>query len=388
MERVLPEEPARLSRTSRPTFTGPGRNIAPMLLFVSAVAVMVFALWPTVERAFYANVYINGAIVGVLLVGVAYTFHQALGVRPAVSWLKEFSESPNPQAMRRPPTLISPLALLMSEPTGRLRVPAAAARSMLDSVGARMSEAGELTRYLGRLLIFLGLLGTFWGLLETVGALVDAVNALSEDANGDAAIAGLFSTIGEPLRGMGTAFSSSIFGLAGSLVLGFLDLQTTQAQNRFYTEVEDWFVSITRVGAAPAGAYDDGAPASGNFLNALLEQTAENLEGLRVMMARSEDGRVRQVEALAYLSTSLSALNDRLGRQEEALNAVRERAADDTTTRHVRSIDVTLQRFAGEMAAEREQANRELRSELRALTKTIAAALEANAGRRGGGERR
>ncbi len=384
MERVIPEEPhRRLARTNRPVFTGPGRNIAPMLLFVSAVSVLVFALAPTLEQAFYANAYINGAIGVVLLIGVAYTFHQALGVRPAVSWLTDFSQSPNPAAMRKPPALIAPLALLMSEPPGRLRIPAPAARSMLDSIGARMSEAGELTRYLARLLIFLGLLGTFWGLLETVGALVEAVGGLSADAgaSGDAAIAGLFVVISDPLKGMGTAFSSSIFGLAGSLVLGFLDLQTTQAQNRFYTEVEDWFVSITKVGAAAPAGFEDSAPTSGSFVNALLEQTAESLESLQSLLARSEEGRARQAESLAYLSTSLSALNDRLARQEDALQAIKERALDDTLIRHARNLDVTLQRLAGDMVTEREQSNKELRSELRALSKTIAAALEMGARR-------
>ncbi len=382
MERVIAEEPRRVSRGGRPMFTGPGRNIAPMLLFVSAVAVLVFALAPALETAFYANIYINGAIVVVLFFGIAYTFHQALGVRPAVAWLREFHDSPNPQGMRSPPSLIAPLALLMTEPPGRLRIPAAAARSMLDSVGARMSEAGELTRYLARLLIFLGLLGTFWGLLQTVGALVDAVNALSNNSgDSDAAVTGLFTAIGEPLRGMGTAFSSSIFGLAGSLVLGFLDLQTSQAQNRFYTEVEDWFVSITRVGGVAPAGFEESAPATGNFVTALLEQTAESLDNLQTTIARGEEGRVRQAEAMAYLSTSLAALNDRLGRQEEAVTAIRERTMDDTVARHTRNIDVTLQRLASDMVAEREQSNRELRNELRALSKTIAAALEISARR-------
>ncbi len=375
VERVLDDNIAGRG----PLFTGPGRYTAPMLLFVSAVGALIFLLWNTsdvIYDAFFANVYINGAIVFVLAIGVAYTFHQTLGVRPAVAWLRELSERRDLRSMRPPPALIAPMQLLSSDAGGRPRVSPQSARSILDSVGARMAEAGELTRYFARLLIFLGLLGTFWGLLQTVGALVDSIGAISPQTSSGAVGAGdvseLFSAIQEPLQGMGTAFSSSIFGLAGSLVLGFLDLQATQAQNRFYTEVEDWMVSITRV--TPTGIESAG---SADFTGAVIEKTVEGIEQLQVLMARSEEGRMRSNEVLTRLTEQLATLNERLGRQEEAIIAIKERAMDDSVSRHTRSLDQNVRRLAEELAAALNQSNQEMRNELRTLTRAITASLEA-----------
>lgn len=366
-----------------PTFTGPGRYVAPMLLFVTLVGVLVFALFNStgvVKSAFFANIYINGAIVTVLGIGVAYTFHQTLGVRPAVAWLRELSNHANVHTMRAPPPLIAPMALISGDAGGRPRVSPQSARSILDSVGARMAESGELTRYFTRLLIFLGLLGTFWGLLDTVNALVGSISAIAPSGGGGAdaamgadSVAGLFAAIQDPLQGMGTAFSSSIFGLAGSLVLGFLDLQATQAQNRFYTEVEDWMVSITRVTPTGIEAAGGGADYSG----AVLDKTIEGIEQLQMLMSRSEEGRMRSNDVLARLADQLATLNERLGRQEDAITTIRERAVDDTVARHTQSLDQNVRRLAEELSADISQNNQDLRAELRTLTRAITASLEA-----------
>lgn len=363
-----------------PVFTGPGRYVAPMLLFVSLVGALVFALFNStsvVMEAFYANIYINGAIVGVLVIGMLYTFHQTLGVRPAVSWLRELSAHSNVHAMRPPPPLIAPMALITGDAGGRPRVSPQSARSILDSVGARMGEAGELTRYFTRLLIFLGLLGTFWGLLQTVGALVSSVNAIAPGAGtgqlGADNVANLFAAIQEPLQGMGTAFSSSIFGLAGSLVLGFLDLQASQAQNRFYNEVEDWMVSITRV--TPTGI--ESASGNSEYTGAVLEKTIDGIEQLQLLLTRSEEGRLRSNDVLARLADQLVTLNERLGRQEEAIVAIKERALDDTLSRHTQSLDQNVRRLAEDLVGSINQSNQEVRAELRTLTRAITASLEA-----------
>lgn len=368
------------------TFTRPWRYILNMLLFVGVIGGLGY--WgftqPNIQEQVFAasSRYINGSIVILFVLGVAYTFHQTLGVGPAVAWLRDFQHATRFDGLRRPPAMVSPMAVLLAETPGRLRISTQSARSMLDSVGARMSEAGEITRYITRLLIFLGLLGTFWGLLNTVGGVIGIVAALSDSAetSGAASVSELFDRLQGPLDGMATAFSSSIFGLAGSLALGFLDLQATQAQNRFYNEVEDWLSSISRVGVAGPGGDDAGAS---SHLNAMFEDTARSLDALQTAIAKAEESRARGNESLSFLATELSQLNERLSRQEQALVAIKERAIDDTVSRHVRSIDVTLQRLANDGAVEREQNYRELRSELRTLARAISDALAEVGDRRG-----
>ncbi len=354
-------------------FGSPWRNFLWMLGFIGAVGILVYFLWATIEEAFFANVYINGVIVAVLVLGLFHALAQVLGVFSAVSWTQKFQSQSRvtDNLLDRAPYVVKPMAELMRETPSDTRISAAGARSMLDSVGARLSESGEVTRYFGRLLIFLGLLGTFWGLLLTLGGVVDVVNELAASAEGDGAIGALFGKLRTPLSGMAVAFSSSILGIAGSLVLGFLDLQANQAQNRFFNDLEDWLAKISRIGTA-AGA--DGG--SGAYAAALLEQTAESLDALTGTIKRSEESRTKANESISFLSSELAALNDRLARQQEALSVLRERAEDDSIARHVRNIDVTLQSLADGQAVEREGAFRELRTELRALAKTINAAIQ------------
>jgi hypothetical protein len=185
------------------------------------------------------------------------------------------------------------MAVLLSEKPGQLRLASGSSHSILDAVSARMDEAGEITRYLSRLLIFLGLLGTFWGLLQTVGSVGDAVSALSNGTGGEEDVANLMRALEEPIKGMGTAFSSSLFGLAGSLVVGFLDLQAGQAQNRFFKQVEDWVHSISRVSAA--AGHDPGSPA---YVAALLEQSAENIASLEQVLRGAEERRNSGIAAV------------------------------------------------------------------------------------------
>ncbi len=275
-------------------FTGPGQYLAWMLGFVMLVAALIYALRDQIITAFNSNRAINGLIVVVFLLAVLYTFRQVLAIGPAARWVRKLSAADDFSTLHRPPGLIAPMAVLLSETPGHLQLSAASTRSILDAVSARMAESGEITRYLGRLLIFLGLLGTFWGLLQTVGSVGAAVSALSGSAGGQADIVQLMKALEEPIKGMGTAFSSSLFGLAGSLVIGFLDLQAGQAQNRFFNEIEDWTATISRVAGASKGA-DPGTPA---YTSALLEQAAENIGSLERVIRQSEERRSAGIESL------------------------------------------------------------------------------------------
>lgn len=306
-------------------FTGPWRYIIWMALFTAAVIAIAAWLIEPLTAAFQANMAINGLILAVLVIGVLYTFAQALAIGPAARWLIRFRSSEHPGSLPRPPAMIAPMASMIGAADGRMRISAASVRTVLDSVGARMSEAGAFTRYFGRLLIFLGLLGTFWGLLEVVQDVGDAVAAVSANTTGDVDSAALIAAIQGPIQGMGTAFASSLFGLAGSLVIGFLDLQASRAQNRFYNEIEEWLSSMSRVASAGPAAAGDGE-ASTAYIGALLEQTAETIDRLAHAMERNS-----------------------------------------------RQMDTTLQRFTEDMRSGQEEATRALRDEIRVLIRALEA---------------
>jgi hypothetical protein len=213
------------------------------------------------RRSFLANPGLNGLIIGVLVVGVIYSFRQVLRLYPEINWVNNFRISDPGLTVEKSPVLLAPMATMLRDRTGQLSLATGAMRSLLDSVASRLEEQRETTRYLIGLLIFLGLLGTFWGLLETVSTVGNTINALDTNA-GESVL--LFDQLKEglagPLRGMGIAFSSSMFGLAGSLIIGFLDLQAGHAQGRFYNELEDWLSGITELQLAEAPGAAGTAP--------------------------------------------------------------------------------------------------------------------------------
>lgn len=232
-------------------FVKPGRYIFNMLLFLLAVGAVLYYLSPYSPQpstllvdAFSANMALNGLILFIIFVGIIYNLRQAGVVAPAVNWVEAFLETADPARARlpRPPALIGAMVkpLLDADRAGG-RISSDTARAILDSIGTRMDEGREMGRYIANLLVFLGLLGTFWGLLQTVNAVADTISGLAtEGGAAEDAIGQLIANLKEPLSGMGTAFSSSLFGLGGSLIIGFLDLQAAQAQNRFYSDLEDW----------------------------------------------------------------------------------------------------------------------------------------------------
>ena len=265
-------------------FTGAGGAVLNMLLVLGAVGVIVWYLSPfgpqsneLLTRAFMANPYLNGFVLFVLVVGIMYNLRQALMVSPAVQWINAFRNSVDPSRTRlpRPPTLITAVSRMLLDADERGgRLSQASTRAILDSVGLRIDEGREIGRYTTNLLVFLGLLGTFWGLLQTVNGVADVIGSLAGTSNGQGgadAVGSLISNLNEPLSGMGTAFSSSLFGLGGSLILGLLDIQAGQAQNRFYSDLEDWLSGITDVTTARSGP-------TANLAGPDLEETLGRLE--------------------------------------------------------------------------------------------------------------
>jgi hypothetical protein len=229
-------------------------RMALFLVLAALLAVILDGQTAQLRRIFFANPGLNGLILGVLLVGIVYAFRQVMRLYPEIQWVNHFRIADPGLKVDKQPVLLAPMATMLRDRTGHLSLATGSSRTLLDSVASRLDEQRETTRYLVGLLVFLGLLGTFWGLLETVTSVGNTISTL--DTTGGENVM-LFDQLKEglagPLSGMGIAFSSSLFGLAGSLVLGFLDLQAGHAQSRFYNELEDWLSNITELQSADDG---------------------------------------------------------------------------------------------------------------------------------------
>ena len=234
------------------TLSQPGVYLMRMLIFLLLVGFIAAILFPQFYTAFQANPGLNGLIIFVLLVGIVYAFWQVFRLSPEIRWVNAFRIADPGLAISHRPILLAPMATMLRDRTGALSLSTTSMRSIMDSIGSRLDEARDTGRYLIGLLVFLGLLGTFWGLLDTIQSVGKTIAAL-DTSTGDSLplFQELKSGLAEPLRGMGTAFASSLFGLSGSLVVGFLELQASQAHNRFYNELEEWLSGITEL--TPAG---------------------------------------------------------------------------------------------------------------------------------------
>ena len=248
-----------------------------MVVFLTLCALVVIVLYKQIWTAFLANAVLNGVIIFVHAFGIALAFRQVIRLFPEIDWVNGFRLADPGLAVERPPVLLAPMAVLLRDRVGRMAISAQVMRSILDSIAARLDEARDTSRYMTGLLVFLGLLGTFWGLIETMGSIGNVINSLKPGGDAGAIFESLKEGLAAPLGGIGIAFSASLFGLAGSLVLGFLDLQTSQAQNRFYTELEDWLSTTVRdlgVGSDAAVAVPAVGAASGD-LRAAIERLRE-----------------------------------------------------------------------------------------------------------------
>ena len=381
--------------------SNPQRFINRMIVFLVLAAVAIGLAYDVVYRMFLYNPILNGLILAVLLFGIFYVFRRVWMIKPEIRWIESLRTSKPGYAMQAVPFLLGPVANALGEQDrrGRIKLPANSVRYLLDSIASRLDEQRDITRYEIGLLIFLGLLGTFWGLLGTINSVSVVISDLSVGGDGD--IAGVFDELkaglAAPMEGMGTAFSSSLFGLAGSLVLGFLDLQATQAQNSFYNEMEEWLSSLTRLSTSDTGT---GLGISGDvpipaYLQALMEQTAENMQNMQRSIERSEENQRSVQQSLLGLTERLTTLGDQIATEQAILGRLISNqddirpvltrlaegsgnAIDDSTRNHIRNMDVYLARILDETVQGRTQTIHELRSEIKMLARTIAATAASN----------
>ena len=365
-----------------------------MAVFLAAVCALGAFLFPILWPIFDNNPGLNGLILGVLLFGVVWNLLQVFRLTTEVAWLTTYQNARDRLVTVTSPRLLAPMAHMLAGREGnggqrRMTLSPTSMRSMLDGISSRLDEGRELSRYMTGLLIFLGLLGTFWGLLKTITAVSDVIGSMSAGA-GDMNLlfAQLKTSLVRPLAGMGTAFSASLFGLSGALVLGFLDLTAGQAQNRFFNELEEWLARLTRLAS---GALADGEGSVPVYVQALLEQTAENMEGLQRVLTRGEDSRARDQQGILALTERLGLLTEsmranqqlmiRVAETQAALGPALQRLAeiqdgDEIARGHLRAIETALNRLLTESQQGRTAVTAELRGDLRLLTRTVAALAE------------
>lgn len=410
-----------------PAFTQPVRQIVTMMVIIGAVATGVWLGRETLWQLVAANLWLNGAIALVFTLGVLACLWQMVTLSASVTWIEGFAAHRPGYEARTPPSLLAPLAALLAKRAARMQISTTSQRSILDSVAARLDEARDITRYLANLLIFLGLLGTFYGLATSIPAMVDTIRSLapSEGESGIAVFGRLMSGLEEQLGGMGTAFSSSLLGLAGSLVVGLLDLFAGHGQNRFFRELEEWLSSITRLGFSSGDG--EGTGDAGLIAQALEEfsqQLSGQMDTLHALLTRAEIGRsllderigqlagamermVQRVEAEAGQAALLRRIADgqeasaariadaqasaarQLAEGQAALVAQLKQAfaepeggphVDAESRMRLRSIDVQLLRILEEISAGRQESMTDLRNDLAALTAAIRQLSRGNTG--------
>ena len=375
---------------SRPTW-----QLVWMLVALAAVGLTVGLLAGPIITAFSHNPTLNTAIMVVLLFGIGFTFWQLIRLNTDINWLEDFRKAGYPTSYTQP-HLLAPMAAMLKDKTGRLSLNTSSLRTLLDGIQSRLDDGREISRYIASLLIFLGLLGTFWGLLGTVKGVADAITNLQVSGGQDPTVMfdTLKSSLAAPLGGMGIAFSSSLFGLAGSLIVGFLELQASQAQNRFFNELEEWLSGQTRLGSAGAAFAEGSDQPIPAYIQALLEQTAESLNELQRIMQRSEEARGSSAQGFKVLADQLVTLGDQLRNQQQVTSRLAEMQGEmrnvlgrlndlaasggfgiDANSRtHLRNIDTHLARLGDEVAQGRNAAVNDIRSEIKLLARIIAAA--------------
>ena len=375
--------------------TNPNHYLIRIFLFLIILLVPAGFLLTPLHGAFMANPGLNGFILASFLIGVIFISLKVALLGPEVKWILNYRVATGArQKNQNPPSLLAPIATMLgSRRDGNVSLSTNSLRSLLDSIDARLSESRDISRYLIGLLIFLGLLGTFWGLLETVAAVGKVIDGLSlKNDNLQRAFSDLKVGLAAPLAGMGTAFSSSLFGLAGSLALGFLDLQLGQAQNRFYKDLEEWLSGLTKLSSGGSG-FTEGETSASAYQAALFEQTAESLDRLQRVIVRNEDQRqdnnknlIKMNEHIALVLEEIKAGNDLLNQlvksQSTVLDSISrsepssQTKALESTKSHLKKIENTAGLLLEEMRLGRDKSVDEIRQEIRLLARTIAALAE------------
>jgi hypothetical protein len=392
-----------------PQFSQPVRQIVMMMIVLGLTAGVGVLLFPTVAPVFLASPYLNGFILCVFMVGLLACFWQVATLVSSVVWIEGFALDRPGHELTKAPRLLASLANLLADRRARRGLTSSSTQSILDSVGTRIEEQRDLTRYLINLLIFLGLLGTFYGLATVVPAVVDTIRSLAPQEGQDAidVFDNLMTGLEDQLGGMGTAFASSLLGLAGSLVVGLLELFASHAQNRFYRELEEWLSSITRIGIP--GVEGEEALTAGNVLM-VIGQTAEQIDGLRAVMEQSftrsaameerlgELARITETQLGEFVQTMdgrlseliriLSepkpdpvspALLERIAEAQERVATNMESRDDDSgaidaeTRARLRSIDTQVVRILEDLAAGRQDLVTEIRQDISALAEALRA---------------
>jgi hypothetical protein len=322
-----------------------------MVVFTMLVGILVAVILPGLQKAFMANPVLNGVIIATLVFGMLHTYRMVWRLFREVSWVNRFREGEKDGAAK-PPQLLAPMATLLKNKQNTVLSPLSM-RSLLDSLASRLDESRDLARYLVGLLIFLGLLGTFWGLLETVQSISGAIEGLDVTATQSATLFDqLKQGLRAPLSGMGLSFSSSLFGLAGSLILGFLDLKAGQAQNRFYTDLEDWLSTITDIAAGDAQSAGQGQGIAPQLLRTEIQSLQRAIEKLTYTMenpkASSSGGtlpRAGEGESIEQLADAVASLVTQM-REEQKM--VRQWAQGQQTQQN--EIQRLLLRATGPLA--------------------------------------
>ena len=398
-------------------FTQPIRQIVIMLAVLVLAGAGATVLGSQISTVFQANIYLNGVIAGVFVLGASATFWQVGQLIVATTWIKNLQAGNKGHEFVKPPRLLAAMAPMMRDGQVQKRMATSSTRSILDSIADRLDEMRDITRYIGSLLIFLGLLGTFWGLSVTVPAVVDTIRSLApqagEQAQGDV-FEKLMSGLDKQLGGMGTAFASSLLGLAGSLIVGLLELFASHGQNRFYRELEEWLSGFTRLGLISEGEGPEGS------LIALLERVDEGLEMTTSFAKKAEEARIDselRLGAVAEVVGEMAKVIDReraqvsqlvhemrearekeTGRDHATLTVLKRieasneavasgqqamvqavagssraaRGGGDAETRaHLQSLDSHLREIAADMSTGRRESTAALRAEIRALINRI-----------------
>lgn len=397
-------------RKAEHIFTQPWGQITLMLFSLGLVAFGVYFAFPTIWPVVSANVQLNFFILMVFGIGVAACFWQVAQLIKSVSWIEGFVGEQPGHEMTKAPRLLAPLAALLRTRGARMQIGSASSQSILDSVATRIDEARDITRYIVNLLIFLGLLGTFYGLATTVPAVVETIKSLAprEGDTGVLIFSRLMTGLEGQMAGMGVAFSSSLLGLAGSLVVGLLELFASHGQSRFYRELEEWLSTITRLGFSSGDGEGDGADQGAAA--ALLEHFAEQMEAMQSLFTQSDVSRSLVDERLGDLTGSIDRMVEKMSSEAEnsqdsntltriadgqdRLVATLEEQlvtnsedlsphVDAESRMRLRSIDVQLLRILEEMSAGRQESLSDLRTDLAALTRAVRAATGGTPGGRG-----
>ncbi len=376
------------------------RYLGSMTAFLLAVLAVGVWLIGRLEGAFLANPLLNAVLIAVWLIGIAYIFLQTLRLSPEISWVREVQRNRLAVKDIEPPPLMGALARLMESRATPMSLTPTALRAILDGIAVRLDESREIARYFTGLMIFLGLLGTFWGLLKTVGSVGAVVNGLSITADPTELFTTLKAGLQGPLAGMGTAFGSSLLGLAGSLVLGFLDLQMGQAQNRFFLDLENWL--FASAGGNERGLGEEASPIP--VIQALIDRTAANIDAFGKIMTETEAGRRQSAEVMWALGQKIDAQVAAEENQQQIIDALlKQRTETDAklmtvlnridqalgggelgggtaATNHLRAIETGIQRLVNDQTQTRARALEEARAEIARLARTIGIVTDNKAG--------